>query len=362
MSEWVESAARHSLSKQDSTNGYLPAGHNGPYFDPETPVRNTAHYLYLYSSLYERTQSHVWYKAAENAINFLKSESARPHGKTFYCRDKQGKDKCNGLVGQAWVIEALVKAAKVFERTDCYKLAEEVFLLHPWNDGCSIWSRVEIDGNVLPIDRTFNHQLWFAMSGAMLTKTPLAQDRAKSFLNDVARKVEMYDNGVIFHNSQLGMLMNYRHLGWRFFLRQLKAKIVKPKLMQDLYSKSVGYHGFNLYAFSMLKQLLPDEPIWQSNLSNRWINACEKSEFIETLKLSQYGYFYNVSGLEIAVANEVFLNDKNNAQTWISRQIKYSLDRDNQSFTRNVADINTALSRIYVVMSMNNDYKFDYFE
>ena len=31
--------------KLQNPKGEMPAGHNGPYQDPETPIRNTAHWI-----------------------------------------------------------------------------------------------------------------------------------------------------------------------------------------------------------------------------------------------------------------------------------------------------------------------------
>jgi hypothetical protein len=40
--------AEHGLARQDQATGAMPPGHNGPYQDPETPVRNTAHWIQTY--------------------------------------------------------------------------------------------------------------------------------------------------------------------------------------------------------------------------------------------------------------------------------------------------------------------------
>ena len=32
-------------------NGQMPSGHNGPYFDEETPVRNNAHWAVISQSI-----------------------------------------------------------------------------------------------------------------------------------------------------------------------------------------------------------------------------------------------------------------------------------------------------------------------
>lgn len=131
-------SANEALRKQNS-NEAMPAGQNGPYGDAETPVRNTAHWLFSFCRLYKRTQNKVFYEAAQKAADYLLSSEARPMGASFWCRKNPEKDFCNGVMGQAWVIEALVEAARVLKRQECYRLAEEVFLLHPWDGMRCLW-------------------------------------------------------------------------------------------------------------------------------------------------------------------------------------------------------------------------------
>ena len=48
-----------------ANDGHMPAGHNGPYRDPETPVRNTSHYLISFIRAWELTLDER-FKAAAN--------------------------------------------------------------------------------------------------------------------------------------------------------------------------------------------------------------------------------------------------------------------------------------------------------
>ena len=41
-----------------------------------------------------------------------------------------------------------------------------MFLRHHWNEAEGLWNCLDIDGSILPVDLTFNHQLWFAYSGS----------------------------------------------------------------------------------------------------------------------------------------------------------------------------------------------------
>lgn len=355
LSEVLTRSAEYGLTLQ-AADGSFPPGCNGPYGDPETPVRNTAHWLYLLAVCYATSGDARWKTAGENAIEFLMSPKARPGRNTFHCRNKDGKDKCNGLVGQAWVIEALVKAAEAFDRQDCYRLAEEVFLLHPWDDKVGIWKRVEVDGTVLSYDGTFNHQLWFAAVGSFLKRTPLAQSQAKSFLDKVAARVQLYPNGVIFHVSAMGRLLDYLQSGIISFLQELKTRVKNIVRKNSSYLKSVGYHGFNIYALAMLKSSFPDSYVWSTEIFNKLVTAHRGEKFVQDVNISEYGYRYNISGIEIALAVETFFQDKQEATIWLNRQMKETYLIDHQSLSHNVPDPNTAMARIYQAARLTEDY------
>jgi len=342
----LHSSAEYALSVQ-ARDGSFPNGHNGPYHDPETPVRNSAHWLFLMASLYEKTGEEKWRDGGEKAIGYLMSFNARPYGKTFHCRDKQGKDSCNGLVGQAWVIEALVKASEAFDRQDCYDLAEEIFLLHPWDKNIGIWHRVEVDGTILSHDNTFNHQLWFAATGGLLKKSPKARKRARNFLEKVATRLQCYPNGIIFHDTAMGTMVGYLKTGYKPFLRELKARLLQPFLKRRLYSKSVGYHAFNLYAFALFKKAFPDAHIWRSAAFHKIINAHRGKNFFQDLQESEFGFYYNVAGIEIAYAVETFLPDNREVVLWLNRQFKITFVNEKKPLSRGASDANTAMARIY---------------
>lgn len=355
----LHSAANHALSLQ-FPDGSFPSGHNGPYHDPETPVRNTAHILFLLASLYKKTGIKNYRVAGEKAASYLLSHDARPFGASFHCRDKPGKDRCNGLIGQAWVIEALVSAADAFDCQECYDLAEEVFLIHPWDKNVGIWRRLEIDGTILSYDGTFNHQLWFAGVGGLLKNTPEAQTRSLFFLEKVASAVQLYPNGVIFHSSKMGPITGYLKNGLKPFLRALSSGLRKRKqkhLWESLYLKSAGYHGFNLYAFAMLKDAFPEARIWHSKIFKKLISAHRKDSFVCDVKKSEYGYRYNVSGIEIAYAVETFFQDKKEATMWLNRQMQETFLSETHCLVKDAPDSNTAFARIYEAARFVEEYE-----
>lgn len=143
----LQSAKR--ACKLQLETGAMPAGHNGLYKDKETPVRNTSHWLITFIKAYGIEADPVLENAAKKALAYLMSQDARPQKYTFWHRDVSGKDKCNGLMGQAWTIEALVEAALFFNNEDPLRLAEEVFLLHTFDEKASLWHRLDTDGKDL---------------------------------------------------------------------------------------------------------------------------------------------------------------------------------------------------------------------
>ncbi|WP_158174564.1 hypothetical protein [Grimontia hollisae] len=282
--------------------GGVSSGHNGPYFDHETPVRNTAHWLITFSCLYKRTKDTRYKEAAYKAISYLKSSAARPMNASFYCRTKPEKDFCNGLMGQAWAIESLLYAYEIFRDDSLYSLAEEVYLLHDFDFARSIWFRLGVDGSRLSHDETFNHQLWFCAVGSMLTKTPEALERSDLFFENIAVNPSLYSSGVLFHHSSIYKFSNEIKLGIKPFIDNVYRVLVGLKNRKQLYSKSVGYHGFNLYAYELLKARHGKNEFFKSKTYMSMLNAVLKPTFSKALLNSKYSYPYNPPGFEIGFA------------------------------------------------------------
>lgn len=350
-------AAADAALLLQSENGSFPSGHNGPYFDIETPLRNTAHYLFLLSALYIKTKDERYKIAGQKAADYFFSKEARPFNQTFFLRNKNEKDKCNGLIGQAWVIEALINASIAFNRDDYYRLADEIFFLHPWDENLNIWKRVETDGSVLAFDVTFNHQLWFAAAGSMLYKSDLARFRVSKFLNNVLSNLELYKDGVIFHASTMGTFKNYFLSDRRCFLLELKRRIFNKVRFKKLYLKSVGYHAFNLYALSILFKSFPDAAIWSNPKLKYVIEMRNNKSFLDALNSSEFAYKYNVSGLEMAFAVETFIKNDQEVKVWLNKQLALTYLNDANALVKGAFDKNTAMSRVYEITRLEQDYE-----
>ena len=336
-------SANSALSLLNPETGSMPSGHNGSYYDPETPVRNTSHWLITFLKAYSISHQKQFLEAAQRTAAYLCSREARPMKATFWHRKNPKKDTCNGLIGQAWTIEALTIAAEELEMPELIALAEEVFLLHPFNENISLWQRVGVDGSYLTFDMTFNHQLWFAAAGGLLAKYTAGEveARVRCFM-DRMDHFDVYSSGLIRHLVALN----------KFKWRQRIIELVNlPKLSQehkDLAYKAVGYHSFNLYAFALLKQRYPDHAFWGSTKFKSALSYAQSEPYLRDINDNHYGYPYNPPGFEMAFALEVFLkNNRSEQERWLSKQLHHCYDFNSHMMNRGTKDPVTNAARLY---------------
>lgn len=352
--EVIVSSASAALTLQRD-DGSMPAGHNGPYYDPETPVRNTAHWLITFSRAYEISGAERFLDAVRGAAGYLNGKEARPHGATFWHRTNPAKDRCNGLIGQAWTIEALAVGAGALGMVDLTDLGEQVFMLHPFDEGEGLWNRVETDGTVLGFDATLNHQIWFAAAGSLL---PGPADgrvgwQIGRFLDALPANMSLYPKGGIRHpvaKDHIGRTPSPRP-GVR--VKSLVRRVISGGgETETRYNKAIGYHAFNLYALALLKQALPDHPFWTGGAMRSALGYVESDEFVPALDDNEYGYPYNPPGFEIAFALHVFADryrrDTTNEMIgWVSGQLVRCYDWDRSQMSLGTEDPATHSARLY---------------
>ena len=346
---------------------YIQPGHNGQYNDPETPVRNYGHWLVTFSKCFELTGKQIYLNKIKELAEYLISDDARPYGYSFHHRSKDRKDRCNGLIGQAWTFEALAHASLVTGNPKYVKLAEEVFIQHQFNPECGLWNRLEIDGSILSIDSTFNHQLWFSACSVMLENSIQKEirDRVNRFIDCLHQNLSILNNGLIYHPIEHQIHSNKVDL---FQMSKLKKKIknlfhivinrngenndgINEKREKMIY-KSIGYHQFNMYAFGMLKGKIPDHRFWKSSEFGGSVDYLLSDAFKKGISNNIYGFPYNPPGFEVPYALSV-LTDMNESDLleisswWVNQQFKRCYNSATQMMDRNTQDPLTQTARIY---------------
>jgi hypothetical protein len=342
--ELLEAAARAGREAQQPDGSFAP-GRNGPYGDRETPVRTTGHWLVELLAAWQRTGEAGFCAAAEAALGWLLADKARPEGASFWHRVGPSKDRCNGLVGQAWTLEALAAAADTLHSLEAAELAERVFLLHPFDERVGLWRRVEIDGRDLGFDPTLNHQLWFAAAGALLAPSAGAEvgRRVARFLACLPRNLALRRDGLVRHwVAPWGLARRSRREALRHWIMSAREAPV-------LAGKEVGYHAFNLYALALLRLHLPDAGFWRSTAFARLWQAARGPAFRAAVDTNIHGWPYNPTGIEMAFALEVFEGRASRAEqsAWLSEQIARHWDPRARAMRRGTPDPETLAARLY---------------
>jgi len=345
-------SAREGIKELSGANSFMPSGINGPYRDKETPVRNTGHWLMIFLRAFSITEEKCFEDAAQKCLLYLMSTVARPMDATFWHRCKPEKDFTNGLMGQAWTIEALVTAYKHFKDESILAAAKEVFQLHPYDKDKNGWKIVNVDGSIRDFDVTFNHQLWFAAAGAMLMLEDDADELpgVLHFIENIHNNLQLYPDGVIKHIPAFYLKKGTLDKAWSTYslIRQTKAK------SDYIYLKSVGYHGFNLYAIAIINELLPSSDLFNLIKVKKAVEVTYTQKFRDSLNTSKYAYPYNPAGIELSYLFQQLSNPEQK-EFWLKEQIARTFDFSKGLMTKNQElDQNTAAARLYEAVRLRD--------
>ena len=330
--------------KLDFSLDSIEAGHNGPYKDEETRARNIAHWIIIFSCIYKETKEIKYKEFSYQAIDLLLSEQFRPMKAAFFCRKNPLKDFSNGVMGQAWIMEALIYSSKVYNDGELMKQAISLYRMHSFDSNRSLWRVLNVEGSFGDFDQTFNHQLWFASIAAKLDFS-IAKEQSLSFMDNVLSNVELYSDGIIYHKSSIYNFKIEKNLGFGSILDYFFNKMYSFKIKRSLYSKSVGYHSFNLVALSYLYSEFKEHAFFKSKKFEKIISVIKSEQYLKSLKKSKYSYQYNPPGIEEAIALSNIISDENYAIKALERHFSIT----GISNTVNVHDYHTSLARLYEI-------------
>lgn len=338
----------------DREHALMAGGRNGPYFDIESPIRNTCHWLVTASVAHsltgERDYKSIGQKLAKCVIE---SKEWRVSNELVH-RQTPGKDWCNGVIGRAWVVEALFMAGELLQVDAARSCAEELVKTLPFDERLGAWIRLDPIKGLIGPDFTYNHQSWFASVAAEVAKDSTdVHRRVVKFLDfSQYQSFGTYKTGLIIHSMQ-NRPTNWNRLNPRRVLRRL----FNTKSQNDAvhapepYERAVGYHLYVLYSLARLRFALPYHAIWQSSALHSAIRYCADEHFLAALTENHYTFPYNAPGFEfpmVAIAFEDIVRDlSTHAMEAFKLQVSKTWFHAGGLFSRGTYDSLTLSARVY---------------
>lgn len=346
--------------------GYATAGHNGPHGHLDTPVRNTSHYLIIYSYLYKKTQEGKYLKICDVFANYLFTEQSKSKSGAIQCMRTNRFDYLNGLIGQGWVIEALLYYYEISKDIRCIEVAKKIFFSQKYDWDKHLWYRIELDGSNIGIDPTYNHQSWFAACSYKLNDY-CDDNKIDEIITDFLkhgseRDVRIYPNGMLRHTVNIITPIT-KKIKRRTIIKYLLTPIrwvnirkFDPKYME------YAYHIFDLYGLCILKERYQNLPIFSSEKFKKAVDfamdidtinkKCGITDFLKRGKMfNVYSYSYNCPTFElpyVAISNN---KDSDKLLEKIFSTLNLLMwDKDTEQFTKYQPDIETWNARTYEII------------
>lgn len=337
-------------------------GHNGPYYDPQTRVRNVSHWSIILGGIYIVTQKNEYLKVAVDLLDEIISYSGNY---TYTHRQKLGKDIQNGVIGTAWNIEAFALGYHYSKNIRFLHEAIRLTKLFPFDSSKGIWKSCAPNGAIGGYDATFNHQLWYAASIAMvwaITKDDSLEDQLNCFFNKLPHIMNIHSSGLICHPISYSLLQTW----YRVLLKKSKYLLNKLLNGESFHYKELGYHCFVVYAFAIIKSTGYRHSFFDSVSLAKILDFTFSAQFLDEVKEknnksdvthlplkdievvgNRYGYAYNPVGFELQFINKVFcLNKEAIAFSEFKFEIEHFFDRE-KYYAVNSEDNATLTARVY---------------
>ena len=349
-----------------SAAGHAAPGCNGPYMCMDTPVRNTAHWLITYSYLWKRTKDEKYRGIALDFARYLLDMQNQSRLGAIECISGRGSDPLNGMIGQAWVIEALIYAYETFGDKDLLYCAVRIFRSQDFDQSTGFWKKVNPDGTAGGFDYTLNHQIWFAIAGILILKhqeNSEIQHQVDRHLDRVAREYfGIHPDGLIQH---FGAMKHPRKAFASLYLKQyvkyagLRLRVFRPDKV-DITVQEEGYHLFELFGYAHIAALLDDYPLFRKKNFRKALGYSrnirimnERLGIHSPLTMNRYAYGYNSPAYEVPLIDLIFdgtVNEKKITEL-LELQKELTYDPETGRMGRNNSDPETLEARLYEYVS-----------
>ena len=351
-------------------HGYAQPGNNGPYNDLDTPVRNTAHWIMNYSMLSKLTNKDFT-RIITILANYLVDVQNKSSSGAIECRNRKNENHINGLIGQAWVIEALVEAYALSNNHNYLNTAISIYKSQKYDYSQGLWVMVDIDNQVFGYDYAYNHNSWFAYVGSKIIEyinDSEIEAQITDFLQDKKRHFRVYGNGRIKHYINIPFKeqnkFRFKCMKFKEFITEkyfdFKAYICNDDVRGRKYAYEDGYDLFDLYSLVYLYKKFPNAKIFQTNKFERSIkygldivNLSEKLYNKTTKNINDYGYPYNSPAFEYPFIEYMLTGkiDEKMCEYLFNIQIEITYDSNRKTFSKGTNDGLTLTARMYELLN-----------
>jgi hypothetical protein len=356
LKDMLLSSARAGLKLQRD-DGSFPPGHNGSWNVPEIPVRNTSHWLVTQAKAYEITQDVAFKDAVEKAAVYLLRPEARPFGHTFHIMDQKGWST-NGIVGQAWVMEALLAAHQILKDDLYLDTAHGLIMKHFFNKELFLWHVTTLEGKISREHTSLNQQIWFTALahkvGLMTNDDQITKNTVFSANN--FQKIFKFNGKFIHMIVTEKIYLKYdikRYLKWKWeFIRRSKHF--------DALSK--GYITYSFYPLAILHETDKTLAVWKNPRLRKFVamsmDYLDQYVFQYSVDDNPYAFTYHPAGFEAAYIFNSFSEFPDQTtrteKDWISKQISQHYDYQNNLMCKNTCDPVTLSARFYEATRLKN--------
>ena len=343
-------------------SGHASPGCNGPYGCPDTPVRNTAHWLIIYSYLWKITKDEKYHTIAQKFGEYLLDAQRHSRSGAVACIGDNWPDQLNGMIGQGWVIEALIYAYETFNDPDYLNCAVMIFHAQEFDQNTGFWKKIEPDGSNTGFDYTLNHQIWFAIGGMLILQhyeDAEIREQVECHLKYVDHEYfGIHPDGLIRHYGAMKRPrkpFNYLYLKQYVKYAGLKLKVLRPE-KTDIKVQEEGYHLFELFGYAQIARLDNSYHLFKKKDFKK---ALDYSRSIDDMNrrlgtdspqtMNKYAYGYNSPAFEVPMIDLMFrggVNEKKILEL-LELQKKLTYNAHTRRMDRNTYDPETLTARLY---------------
>jgi hypothetical protein len=321
------------------------------------PTRNTAHWLVTLARANEVVTDDAIRNAVSNGGEYLLSKKARPHGFTY--RLMRDRWFANGLIGQAWILEALLAVYRSFGDSRYLSTAEELVLLHELDRRCRLWRVREIDGRLLAAHTTLNQQYWFT---ALAHAVGLVSGN-DDILNRTRRAATAWGRIATFNGRYLGLTVKPGIFVPHDLMAALRLFRMTRRQAHALDRRARGYLAFTLYGLALFHAADPEAGLFDDPrlhaFVTRSIEFMEQEVYNSTPTGNPYGSSYNPIGFEMAFVIDMLpdkITDrcKITERQWVEKQLRGHFNIDTMLMDRNTVDTATLAAKFYELTRMRD--------